>query len=76
MTDTQNIVVEEVLPHTPDVIWKALTTGDLIGRWLMPATGFEAVKGNRFTFTTRPAGPVWWVTKVMPSMRSASFFTS
>jgi len=57
MTDTQNIVVEEVLPHTPDVIWKALTTGDLIGRWLMPAVGFEAVKGNRFTFTTRPAGP-------------------
>jgi uncharacterized protein YndB with AHSA1/START domain len=56
MTDTQNIVVEEVLPHTPDVIWKALTTGDLIGRWLMPAAGFEAVKGNRFTFTTKPAG--------------------
>lgn len=56
MTDTQNIVVEEVLPHAPDVIWKALTTGDLIGRWLMPAKGFEAVKGNRFTFTTRPAG--------------------
>lgn len=56
MTDTQNIVVEEVLPHTPDIIWKALTTGDLIGRWLMPATGFEPVRGNRFTFTTKPAG--------------------
>jgi uncharacterized protein YndB with AHSA1/START domain len=56
MTDTQTIVVEEVLPHTPAVIWKALTTGDLIGRWLMPAEGFEAVLGNRFTFMTRPAG--------------------
>lgn len=56
MTGTQNIVVEEVLPHAPGIIWKALTSGDLIGRWLMPAKGFEAVKGNRFTFTTKPAG--------------------
>jgi uncharacterized protein YndB with AHSA1/START domain len=56
MTDTRNIVVEEVLPHAPAVIWKALTSGELIGRWLMPASGFEAIKGNRFTFTTRPAG--------------------
>jgi uncharacterized protein YndB with AHSA1/START domain len=55
--DTQDIVVEEVFPHAPETIWKILTTGELIGRWLMMApTGFEPVKGTRFTFQTVPAG--------------------
>jgi uncharacterized protein YndB with AHSA1/START domain len=53
---TQEIVVDEVLPHAPEAIWKTLTTGDLIGRWLMTPSGFEPVKGNRFTFQTTPAG--------------------
>ena len=56
-TATKDIVVEEVLPHAPETIWKALTTGELIGRWLMmKPTGFEPVKGARFTFQTTPAG--------------------
>jgi uncharacterized protein YndB with AHSA1/START domain len=55
--DTQDIVVEEVFPHAPETIWKTLTTGELIGRWLlMKPTGFEPVKGARFTFQTTPAG--------------------
>jgi uncharacterized protein YndB with AHSA1/START domain len=54
--NTQNIVISEVLPHAPETLWKALTTGDLIGRWLMTPTGFEPVKGSRFTFQTTPAG--------------------
>jgi uncharacterized protein YndB with AHSA1/START domain len=54
--DTKDIVVEETFPHPPQKIWKALTAGDLIGRWLMPSTGFEAVQGKRFTFQTRPGG--------------------
>jgi uncharacterized protein YndB with AHSA1/START domain len=55
--DTQDIVVDEVLPHAPETIWRALTTGELITRWLgMPISGFEAVKGKRFTFRTTPAG--------------------
>ena len=54
---TQDIVVDEVFPHAPEMIWKALTTGQLIGRWLkMALTGFEPVKGKRFTFQTTPAG--------------------
>jgi uncharacterized protein YndB with AHSA1/START domain len=54
---TQDIVVEEVLPHAPEAIWKALTTGELIGRWLhMAPTGFEPVKGKHFTYQTTPAG--------------------
>jgi uncharacterized protein YndB with AHSA1/START domain len=53
----QDIVVEEVFAHAPETIWKALTAGELIARWLkMPNAGFEAVKGKRFTFQTNPAG--------------------
>jgi uncharacterized protein YndB with AHSA1/START domain len=33
--DTQDIVVDELFPHAPEIIWKTLTTGDLIGRWMM-----------------------------------------
>ena len=55
-SDAQEIVVDEVFPHAPERIWKTLTTGELIGRWLMPTTGFAPVKGKRFTFQTTPAG--------------------
>ncbi len=53
---TQDIVVDEVFPHAPETIWKVLTTGELIGRWLMAPTGFEPREGNSFTFQTTPAG--------------------
>ena len=56
-SDTQDIVVDEVFPHAPETIWKALTTSELIGRWIeMTPAGFEPVKGKHFTFQTRPAG--------------------
>jgi len=73
-TDTQEIVVEEVFPHAPETIWKTLTTGELIGRWLMAPTGFEPVEGKHFTFQTKPAG-AWdgiihcQVLEVMPNKR-------
>ena len=54
--DTQDIVVDEVFPHAPETIWKTLTSGELIGRWLMAPTGFEPVKDKHFTFQTKPAG--------------------
>ena len=56
-TATQDIVVEEVFPHTPEVVWKTLTTPELMGRWLhMMPTGFEPTPGKRFTYQTTPAG--------------------
>jgi uncharacterized protein YndB with AHSA1/START domain len=55
-TATQDIVVEEVFPHAPETIWKTLTTGELIARWLMAPTGFAPMKGTHFTFQTTPAG--------------------
>lgn len=53
---TREIVVEEVFAHSPEVIWRALTTGVIISRWLMQPEGFKAVVGNRFTYKTKPAG--------------------
>ena len=72
--DTHDIVVDEVFPHAPETIWKALTTGELIGRWLMTPSGFQPVKGNRFTYQTK-AGGAWdgvihcEVLEVIPNQR-------
>ena len=74
--DTQDIVVEDVFPHAPETIWKTLTTGALIARWLMPPAGFAPVKGNRFTYQTKPGG-AWEgtihceVLEVIPNQRFA-----
>lgn len=54
--ETRDIVIDEVLPHAPETIWKALTNADLVTRWLMPPKGFEPVKGNSFTYQTTPGG--------------------
>jgi len=74
MADSHEIVVDEVFPHTPEAVWKTLTTAELIGRWLMMPTGFEPTKGKHFTFQTTPAGE--WdgvihcqVLEVMPNER-------
>jgi uncharacterized protein YndB with AHSA1/START domain len=54
---TQEIVVDEVFPHAPETIWKTLTSGELMARWLgMTPTGFEPVKGRGFTYQTTPGG--------------------
>jgi uncharacterized protein YndB with AHSA1/START domain len=76
-SDTQQIVVDEVFPHAPETIWKTLTNGELMGRWLgMTPTGFEPVKGKRFTYQTTAAGA--WdgvihceVLEVVPNQRLA-----
>jgi uncharacterized protein YndB with AHSA1/START domain len=73
--ETHEIVVDEVFPHAPETIWKALTAGDLMERWLgMTTTGYAPVKGTRFTYQTTPAGE--WdgvihceVLEVMPGER-------
>ena len=57
VTDRREIIVDEVFPHTLDVVWKTLTTPGMMGRWLkMEPTGFEAKVGARFTYQTTPAG--------------------
>jgi uncharacterized protein YndB with AHSA1/START domain len=57
MADSHEIVVDEVFPHMPEVVWKTLTTPELMGRWLgMTPSGFEPTEGKRFTYQTTPAG--------------------
>jgi uncharacterized protein YndB with AHSA1/START domain len=51
----RDIVVEDVVPQSPEKVWKALTSAELISRWLMP-NDFEPVVGKRFTFKTQPMG--------------------
>lgn len=53
---TRAIVVADVFPHAAETVWKALTDGTLMSRWLMEPIGFEPVVGNRFTFQTTPGG--------------------
>lgn len=53
---TRDIVQDEFFPHPPELLWKLLTTSELMGRWMMAPTGFEPVVGNQFTFKTTPAG--------------------
>lgn len=55
--DTRAIMVEETFPHAPDIVWRVLTTPELVGRWLkMVPSGFVAELGNQFTYQTTPAG--------------------
>ena len=49
VSSRQQIVVDEVFPHAPDVIWRALTTGEIMARWFREPKGFEPVVGNRFS---------------------------
>ncbi len=73
---TQAIVVDEVFPHAPETLWRTLTNGDLIARWMMAPSGFKPVEGTRFTFKTTPAG-AWdgiincQVLEVVPNERFA-----
>jgi uncharacterized protein YndB with AHSA1/START domain len=49
----RSIVVERVMPHAPEKIWRALTQAALIEAYLMP-NDFEPVVGHRFNFRAEP----------------------
>ncbi|SDT14465.1 SRPBCC family protein [Bradyrhizobium canariense] len=59
MTDaaTCTLLVERVMPHPPEKIWRALTQGPLIEEWLMQ-NDFEPVVGHRFNLRSSPM-PHW-----------------
>lgn len=50
---TASITNETYLPHSPERVWRALTTSDEIARWLMP-NDFAPRLGAHFTFRTNP----------------------
>jgi uncharacterized protein YndB with AHSA1/START domain len=51
----RSIVVERLIPHPPQKIWRALTQAHLIEQWLMK-NDFEPRPGARFTFQAKPMG--------------------
>ena len=54
---TRSLVVERVMQHSPEKIWRALTQGPLIEEWLMK-NDFHPVVGHRFNFRATPM-PHW-----------------
>lgn len=55
---TRSVVVERVMPHPPEKVWRALTEGPLIERWLM-RNDFEPEVGRPFQFRAEPMPPKW-----------------
>ena len=51
----REIRIERDYPHPPERVWRALTTPELLARWLMP-NDFLPTVGHTFTFRTDP-GP-------------------
>jgi len=53
----RSVVIERVMPHPPEKIWRALTQGALIEAWLMK-NDFQPVVGHKFNFRAAPM-PHW-----------------
>jgi uncharacterized protein YndB with AHSA1/START domain len=55
--ETRAIVVERLVRHAPDKVWRALTQEHLIAEWLMK-NDFQPVVGHRFNLRAEPM-PHW-----------------
>ena len=53
----RSVIVERLMAHPPEKIWRALTQGHLIAEWLMP-NDFRPVVGAAFELRTKPM-PQW-----------------
>jgi uncharacterized protein YndB with AHSA1/START domain len=54
---TRSLVVERVMSHPPEKVWRALTQSALIEEWLMK-NDFQPVVGHKFNFRAAPM-PHW-----------------
>jgi uncharacterized protein YndB with AHSA1/START domain len=52
-TATRSVIIERVMPHPPEKIWRALTQGPLIEEWLMK-NDFMPIVGHRFNLHSTP----------------------
>lgn len=52
----ESVVVEDIFPHAPSVVWRALTDGALMARWMMEPVGFAPIVGQAFHFQTKAGG--------------------
>lgn len=53
VSETHSIVVERIMPHPPETIWRVLTDPQLIAEWLMQ-NDFRPAVGHIFQFRARP----------------------
>ncbi|HEY9857164.1 MAG TPA: SRPBCC domain-containing protein [Stenomitos sp.] len=54
---TRTLVIERVMPHPPEKVWRALTEVPLLDEWLLKSD-FRPVVGHRFNFRNDPM-PHW-----------------
>ncbi len=52
--DPRVIEIDQFYPHPPRRVWQALTTPELMARWLMEPSGFKPVVGTGFRFHGQP----------------------
>jgi len=64
-----DVVLEEVLPHPPEEVWRALTDPEAISEWLMPTDDFEASVGARFRMKTQRLAADGWVRAEIVELR-------
>jgi uncharacterized protein YndB with AHSA1/START domain len=50
---TLTLVIERVLPHSAEKVWRALTESGLLAQWMMK-NDFKPVVGHRFQFRADP----------------------
>ena len=56
-----DLVLEELLPHPVEAVWRALTDKAAISDWLMQTPEFEPVVGARFRMKTQRLSADGWV---------------
>ena len=57
-SQTDTISFECDLPHPPEKVWRALTTPELLTKWLLPVAELRLEPEQRFTFSAPPQ-PGW-----------------
>src|SRR5690606_29117799 len=55
-SQTETLVFEVELPHTPEKVWRALSEPALLAEWLLPVFDFSLEPGAAFTFKREPVG--------------------
>ncbi|GAB4588643.1 SRPBCC family protein [Nocardia sp. IFM 10818] len=58
--DPAAVEIGSFFPHSPDIVWTALTDPALVEQWLMRSTGLSPEVGTHFIFAvpTQPAGEI------------------
>ncbi|MDB5098718.1 MAG: polyketide cyclase [Cyanobacteria bacterium RYN_339] len=54
---TRTLVIERVVPHAPEKVWRALTQTPSLDDWMLKSD-FQAVVGHKFNFRSEP-NPHW-----------------